>query len=129
MSTGPDARRPGEPPGLQTSLSKRIPSNLHQRHLRHRAARRRRAAITPWSRRLVAAVRTRPALRPGADRDLLRLRSDRPFRELKAEVALSRFLLDQHDPDMTASLELAEQHLVGERLLDRLLDQPRHRAG
>src|SRR6266581_7027530 len=112
MSIAADARRPGKRLAFgsiafrSTSL-RNHPSNLDQRHLRHRAARRRWAAITPWSRRLVAAVCARPALRPRADRDLLRLRRDWPFRELKAELALSRLLLDQHDPDMAASLELA----------------------
>src|SRR5215831_11225367 len=106
-------------PGLRNlslrnlSLRNRL-SHLDQRHFRHRAARRRRAAITAWSWRLVAAVCTWPALRPRADRDLLRLRRDRPFRKLKAELLLSRFLLDQHDADMAARLELAEQNLVGE---------------
>ena len=38
-------------------------------------------------------------------------------------------VLDQHDADVAAALELAEQHLVGEPLLDVLLDHPRHRAG
>src|SRR6266581_2479997 len=93
--------------GFRSSGLRNRPSNLDQRHFRHRATRRRWTAITPWSRRLVAAVCARPALRPRADRDLLRLRRDWPFRELKAELALSRLLLDQHDPDMAASLELA----------------------
>src|SRR5690242_6803349 len=99
-------------------------SDLDQRHLRHRAARWRRTAIAARSRRLIAAMRARAALRPGPDRDLLRLRRDRPFRKFEAELALARLVLHQHDPDMPAGLELAEQHLIGERLLDRLLDQP-----
>ena len=39
----------------------------------------------------------------------------------------ARLVLDQHDTDVAAALQLAEQHLVGQRLLDVLLDHARHR--
>src|SRR6266568_3493796 len=104
MSMAPEARRPGERLAstsivFQSTGLRNRRSHLDQRYLRHRATRRRWAAITPRSRRLVAAVRARPAFRPRAYRDFLRLRRDWPFRELKAELALARFLLDQHDPN------------------------------
>ena len=46
--------------------------------------------------------------------------------ELQAGLAV-RLLLDR-DLDDAALLQLAEQHLLGERLLDLLLDQPAERA-
>src|SRR5215471_12480994 len=59
----------------------------------------------------------------------LRLRRDRTLGELETELFGAALVPDHDDPHVAASLELAEQHLVGERLLDRLLDLARHRAG
>ena len=92
----------------------------------------------PRARRAAAAVAFGPgglrrgagaALRLGArSRDLLRLRRDRPFEDTRSRASRCRFLvLDDDDAHMAAALELAEQHLVGERLLDVLLDHARHR--
>src|ERR1700682_603029 len=55
---------------------------------------------------------------------LFRLRRHRAFDELEADLAPVfgiRLVLEQHDADVTAALELAEQHFVRERLLDVLL--------
>src|SRR6478609_2846445 len=64
-------------------------------------------------------------------RQFLRLRRHRPLDIFEADLFLRpvgcRLVLDQHDADMPAALELAEQHLVGERLLDVLLDHAGHR--
>src|SRR5262245_47460079 len=105
------------------------PDGLHldQRHLRHRAARRRRPAVALGAGRLAAT--RRPALGLGADRlrDLLGLGRHRPVEIFEAELVEAGLVLHHDDPHMAAGLELAEQHLVGERLLDRLLDQAGHR--
>src|SRR5580704_12356577 len=54
-------------------------------------------------------------------RQLLGLGRDRAFDELEADLLLCRLsislVLDQDDADMAATLELAEQHLIGQRLL------------
>src|SRR5262249_19582490 len=61
-------------------------------------------------------------------RQFLRLRRDRTFDELEADLVEARALvLDDDDADMSAALEPAEQHFVSERLLDVLLDHARHR--
>src|SRR3954471_2142842 len=62
-------------------------------------------------------------------RELLLLRRDRTLDELEADLVLGLvgLVLDQNDADMAATLELAEQHLVGQRLLDMLLDHASHR--
>src|SRR6266446_9278537 len=116
--------------------------NLHpdQRNLRHRpTARRRGPAVAARAGRLgallrstAAATSTAAALALRADgRDLLRLRDHRALKKLKAELVLSGLIarvafaalfLGHHHPHMAAVFELAEQHLVGERLLDVLLD-------
>ena len=45
----------------------------------------------------------------------------------KAELAVAGLVGDDDDADVAARLQAAEQHLVGQRLLDVLLDHPRHR--
>src|SRR6185437_683262 len=98
------------------------PSSLDQRPSRDRTLR----AAAPSV--LLRLARHRALARAG---QLLRLRRHRPFEVFEADLFLAgcRLVLDQHDTDMAATLELAEQHLVGERLLDVLLDHARHRAG
>src|SRR6185312_4533678 len=72
------------------------------------------------------ATRSRFALARAGQ--LFRLRRNRTFDELEADIVRARRLvLDQHDADMAAALELAEEHLVGQRLLDVLLDHAGHR--
>src|SRR5712691_5550682 len=102
-------------------------SHLDQRYLRHRPAWRRRASIAPWAGRFVATGRPALGLGAGRLRDLLGLRRHRAVEIFEAELVEAGLVLHQDDADMPAGLELAEQHLVGERLLDGLLDQPRHR--
>src|SRR5262249_9417950 len=94
--------------------------DLDQRHLRHRAARRR------------AAFRAGGLAAGGAAlwlglRDLLGLRRHRAVEIFEAELLDARFVLDRDDAHVAAALELAEQDFVGERLLDVLLDEARHR--
>src|SRR5215475_11002557 len=100
--------------------------DLDQRHLGHRATRRWRAAVALGAGRLAARAL---ALGLGAERlrDLLRFGRDRPVEEFEAELGRAGLVLDRDDADVAAGLELTEQHLVGERLLDVLLDQAGHR--
>ena len=51
----------------------------------------------------------------------------RPVEIFEAELVAAVLVLDQNDTHMAAGLELAEQHLVGQRLLDVLLDDAGHR--
>src|SRR5207245_8225796 len=77
----------------------------------------------------VGAARLRLAL-AGAGQ-LFRLRRDWSLDELEADLVLSlraRLVLDQHDADMPAALQVTEQHFVRQRLLDVLLDHARHRT-
>src|SRR5258708_7020568 len=97
-------KRPADQPAFCLS------SDLDQRPARGRhpgaAATARRFWLT---RRSVAFPRAR---------QLFRLRRDRAFDELEADLVLvRRLVLDQHDADMSAALELAEQDLVRKRLL------------
>src|ERR1700722_15245988 len=99
-------------------------SRLDQRSSRGRALRTTAAARTIR----FGFARHRALARAG---ELLRLRRPRPFDIFEAD--LPRFglrtglILDQHDADMAATLEFAEQHFVCQRLLDVLLDHARHR--
>src|SRR5215211_4931433 len=97
--------------------------HLHQRHLGDGAAAARRCAFGAGG--LRTPRRAGPAL--GFGWDLLRLRRDRAIEELEAELVASSLVRDDDDADVSAALELAEQNLVGEALLDMLLDDPRHR--
>src|SRR5262249_22567687 len=111
--------RAGDGPRLCGGIS-RSRLDLDQRHLRHRAARRR-AAFR--SGRL--AARAAPfGLGLG---NLLGLRRHRTVEIFEAELLDARFVLDRDDAHVAAALELAEQDFVGERLLDVLLDEARHR--
>src|SRR4029453_3651908 len=77
----------------------------------------------------VGTARLRLAL-AGAGQ-LFRLRRDRSLGELEADLVLAfraRLVLDQHDADMAAALQMAEQHFISQRLLDVLLDHARHRT-
>src|SRR5262249_19118675 len=114
-----------EPRTSATAKIVRVPISrsrldLDQRHLRHRAARRR-AAFRAG--RLAAGA---AALGLGLG-NLLRLRRDRAVQILETELLDAGFVLDRDDAHVAAALELAEQDLVGERLLDILLDEARHR--
>src|SRR5258708_18285345 len=96
---------------------------------------RRRSAIAP---RALGGRSLGPAATVGAARfrlapagagQLFRLRRDRSLDELEADLVLAvraRLVLDQHDADMAAALEVTEQHLVRQALLDVLLDHARH---
>src|SRR5712691_5058239 len=97
--------------------------DFYQRHLRHRAARRGRPAVAARAGRLAA----RAAPLGLGFRKLLRLRGHRPVEIFEAELVEAGFVLHHDHPHVAAVLELAEQDLVGERLLDVLLDQARHR--
>src|SRR5262249_6711068 len=94
--------------------------DLDQRHLRHRAARRRTAFRAG---RLAAGA---AALGLGLG-NLLGLRRGRGVGIPEAALRGARLVLDRDDAHVAAALELAEQDFVGERLLDVLLDQTRHR--
>src|SRR6478752_3793033 len=79
----------------------------------------------------LGAARLWPARRGALARarQFFRLRRDRALDEFEADLVLGRRLvLDQDDTNVTAAFELAEQHLVRERLLDVLLDHAGHRA-
>src|SRR6266516_6653200 len=98
-----------------------LPSDLDQRSPRGRALGPAAAigAARFWSARRGALARAR---------QLLRLGRDRAFDEFEADLVLGgRLVLDQHDADVAAALELAEQHLVRQRLLNVLLDHAGHR--
>src|SRR3954451_923386 len=96
--------------------------DLDQRDLGHRAARRRRAAAALGAGRLAAGA----AALGFRFRDLLRLGRDRPLEIFERELLRAGFfVLGRDDANVTAGLELAEQNLVGERLLDVLLDEAR----
>src|SRR5215470_14675427 len=73
-------------------------SHLHQR-----------ALGAGWSRA------ARPGLALGLGRDLFRLGRDRAVEELEAELVQPHLVLHHDDAHVAAALELAEQHLVGER--------------
>src|SRR5581483_3494438 len=95
-------------------------SDLDQRPLRRRGFRAAAGAT-------VRATGLR-RLAPARARQFLGLRRDRTFDELEADLVQTRALvLDHDDADMAAALQLAEQYLVGQRLLDVLLDHARHR--
>src|SRR5262245_66285392 len=94
---------------------------LDQRHLRHRAARGRRAAVAFRAGGLAARA---AALGLGLG-NLLRLGRDRPVEVLEAELLRAGLVLHRDDAHVAARLELAEPHLGGERLLDLLLDPAR----
>src|SRR5882672_8244981 len=73
----------------------------------------------PRGRPLRTAARFRLAL-PSTGQ-LFRLRRDRSLDELEADLVLAVsacLVLDQHDADMAAALQVTEQHLVRQRLLD-----------
>src|SRR5579872_3331060 len=93
--------------------------DLHQRASRGRALRP--AAI--WAARLRLS-RQRSLAGAG---QLLRFRRDGSVDEFETDLVLVRIVLNQHDAHVAATLQLAEQDLVGERLLDVLLDHARHR--
>src|SRR5665213_812460 len=114
-----ESRRSCDTPALLSSISKEG-SGLDQRTARGRSLGPSTAAIR--------AARLRLAL--ACDRQLLRLRRDRTLDEFEADLLRAfrtRLVLDQDDTNVTAALELAEQHLVRQRLLDVLLDHARHR--
>src|SRR5262245_50025331 len=100
-------RRPGTMPGLASGNV--VWLDLDQRHLRHRAAARR-AAVAAVVRRLGLAGARLARLRRG--RDLLRLGRDRAFDVFEPDLVLARLVLDDHDADMAAALELAKQYFV-----------------
>src|SRR5690606_17558709 len=85
------------------------------------------AASALRTRRRLRLARTAPLLAGAALGDLLGLGRHRPVEIFEAELVAALLVLDQDDADMAAALEPAEQHLVGERLLDMLLDHARHR--
>src|SRR5438034_8389305 len=101
-----------------------LPSDLDQRSPRGRA-------LGPAA--AIGAAGFRPARRGALARarPLLRLGRHRTFDEFEADLVLAfcGLVLDQHDADVTAALELAEQHLVGQGLLDVLLDHAGHWPG
>src|SRR5882724_11369749 len=98
---GPATRRLPDLMMLRFDLS----SDLDQRPTRGRALR---PAATGTARFRLA--RNRALARA---RQLFRLRHDRALDEFEADlVAARRLVLDQHDANVAAALELAEQHLV-----------------
>src|SRR6516165_4079025 len=116
-------------PTANAARPARRASHLDQRHLGHRAAGIGRPIAAAAGTGRLATRRARAALGLGL-RKLLRLGRDRAVEELEAELAGAGLLVLDHDhPHMAAVLELAEQHLVGKRLLDALLDGARHRTG
>src|SRR6516164_10783908 len=120
---GSKAKRPAEVPTFWRCLLSDVSSALHldQRPSRGRALGATAGAATPARFRLALA----------SAGQLFGLRRDRPLDILEADLFLSslaaRLVLDHDDTNMAAAFELAEQHLVGERLLDVLLDHARHR--
>ena len=75
--------------------------------------------------------RSGPALRLGAARfgQFFLPWFHRTVRIFETELAVAGLVGDDNDPHVAAALETSEQHFVGERLLDVLLDHPRHRPG
>src|SRR5436190_10434069 len=120
-SSGSPDRLPGR---LVPALAPKL--NL-KRHLWHRAARRwpaiaaRANSLAPRRASLGLA-----GLRLG---NLFRLWRHRPIEIFEAELVRARLILADDDTNMPAGLALAEQHFIGERLLDRLLNETGHRAG
>src|SRR5262245_64225565 len=104
-----EKRRPGANPALQTSLSVVI-SDLGQRHFRHRPALglrpRRRApfCLRLWRRQLLGFGR------------------HRTVEELEAELVATLFVLINDDAHVTAGLQVTKQDLIGQWLLDVLLN-------
>src|SRR5436853_454744 len=52
---------------------------------------------------------------------------DRALEELEAELLFAGLVLLDDHADVAAALQLAEQHFIGERLLDVFLDHAGHR--
>src|SRR5262249_59360352 len=103
-------------------------SHFGKGHVGDGAAARRRVVAT-WARRL--APRSGPALRLDTTRfaQFFLSRRHPSVRIVEVELAVAGLVGDDNDADMAAALEPAEQNLVGKRLLDVLLDHPRHRPG
>src|SRR5438034_11316449 len=100
-------------------------SYLDERHFGNDAAPRRRVIaaarrLTPWRRAPLGldAARLRQLVRP---------RRHWSVGIVEAELGLAALLDDDDDAHMSAAFEPAEQHFLGQRLLDVLLDYPGHR--
>src|SRR5882672_10832984 len=103
---------------VRATLARSAPSpadprlHLHQRDLRHRAARRRRRSAVALGAGRLAARAAALGFRLG---NLLRLRGDRSIEILEGELVSVQLILCHDDAHVATVLELAEQHLVGER--------------
>ena len=106
----------GREPGLANGVSF-VVSNFGQWHFRHRPALRLRS-------RCRAAFCFRLWRR-----QLLRLGRHRTIEELEAELVAVLLVFVDDNAHVAARLQMAEQDFIGQRLLDVLLDNTRHRTG